>query len=76
MTWSPQVKCLKKVVFNTGILLSPGTVYDCRERQVSTNGKTVRVLELLIEKEPLVIALDGQGRWQNDELFRECFCFV
>lgn len=76
MTLSLQVKCLKQVMFNTGTFLKPGMVYECRKRQTSNDGKTTQILEVLTEKEPLIIALDHQGRWQNDELFQECFHLI
>lgn len=76
MSLSLQVKCLKQVMFNTGCFLKAGSIYECRERQVLSEGQTTQILEVLTEKEALIIALDEQGKWQNDRLFQECFCLV
>lgn len=68
-----KVRCKKPLLFNTGTRLQGGEIFHCFEKELTLNNRCLKVLEVMVQDEEVVIACDESGKWQNDDLFQEYF---
>ena len=68
-----KVRCKKSLLFNTGTQLQGGEIFHCFEKELILNDRCLKVLEVMVRDEEVVIACDESGKWQNDCLFQEYF---